>query len=93
MHAVSEPTWGEKVDPFEDAILEAKDVEGYALIDAIGEFELFITQDLRYEIFEYPEQVEEKLRIFDGLVEQAHRGFAMYIEKLTKIKEELHGHP
>ena len=96
MHAVESTAWddwGEEVeDPFEDAILQAKDVYGYRLVDAIEEFSLFVREDLRHEIFENPEEVAEKLRIFDGLVEQAHRGFEMYIARLAEIKEQFHGH-
>lgn len=97
MHAVESKAWDdwgdEEDDPFEDAILQAKDVEGLCLIDAIEEFNHFLREDIRHEIFENPEEVAEKLRIFDGLVEQAHRAFAMYIERLAAIQEEHHGHP
>lgn len=85
--------WEERDDPFEDAILEARDEEGCRLCDAVDEFRVFLHEDLQYETFETPEELDEARRIFDGLVEQAHRRFDTYRAKLFGIKETLHGHP
>lgn len=86
------PTWDDKDDPFEDAILLAKSEEGERLCDALDEFQIFLHEDIRHETFETPEELVEALRIFDGLVEQTHSRFAAYISKLAAIKEEHHGH-
>lgn len=96
MHAI-EPTawddWGEEVeDPFEDAIIEAKRDEGERLCDALDEIRIFTQDNIQHETFESPEELEEARRIFNGLVEQAHRRFYAYRAKLCYI-EATHGHP
>lgn len=85
--------WGEKVDPFEDAIIEAECKEGQYLIDAVEEFEDFTRENLRYHTYEDPRELTKALEVFDGLVQQAHVRFAEYISRLAAIQEEFHGHP
>lgn len=92
MHAVSEPTWGEKVDPFEDAIIEAKRDEGERLFDALDEIRTFTHDEIHHETFESPEELDEARRIFDGLVEQAHRRFYAYHAKLCYIEATHRDH-
>lgn len=85
--------WGEKFDPFEDAVVEAECKEGRYLIDAIEEFEDFTRENLRYHTYEDPRELTKALEVFDGLVQQAHVRFAEYIARLAEIKEQFHGHP
>lgn len=84
--------WGEKVDPFEDAIIEAKRDEGERLCDALDEIRIFAHDDIQHETFESPEEVAEAERIFDALVKEVHKRFYAYGAKLCYI-EATHGHP
>ena len=84
--------WGEKVDPFEDAIIEAKREEGERLCDALDEIRIFAHDDIQHETFESPEEVAEAERIFDALVKEVHKRFHAYSAKLCYI-EATHGHP
>lgn len=84
--------WGEKVDPFEDAIIEAKREEGERLCDALDEIRIFAHDYIQHETFESPEEVAEAERIFDALVKEVHKRFHAYSAKLCYI-EATHGHP
>ena len=84
--------WGEKVDPFEDAIIEAKRDEGERLCDALDEIRIFTHDDIQHETFESPEKLAEAERIFDALVKEVHKRFYAYSAKLSYI-EATHGHP
>ena len=44
--------WGEKDDPFEDAICIAKREEGERLCDALDEIQIFAHDDIRHETFD-----------------------------------------
>ena len=84
--------WSEKVDPFEDAIIEAKRDEGERLCDALDEIRIFTSDDIQHETFESTEALAEAERIFDALVKEVHKRFYAYSAKLSYI-EATHGHP
>ena len=84
--------WSEKVDPFEDAIIEAKRDEGERLCDALDEIRIFTHDDIQHETFESPEEVAEAERIFDALVKEVHKRFHAYSAKLCYIEATHRGH-
>ena len=84
--------WSEKVDPFEDAIIEAKRDEGERLCDALDEIRIFAHDDIQHETFESPEKLAEAERIFDALVKEVHKRFYAYSAKLSYIEATHRGH-
>lgn len=86
------PTWDDKEDPFEDAIIKAERKEGRRLCDAVDNIRSFLESDLRNHTFSSQKELAKARFVFDSLVKEANRRFYEYQCQLCYI-EAIHGHP
>lgn len=86
------PTWDDKEDPFEDAIIEAERKEGRRLCDAVDDIRSFLESDLRNHTFSSQKELDKARFVFGSLVKEANKRFSEYQCQLCYI-EATHGHP
>ena len=86
------PTWDDKEDPFEDAIIEAERKEGRRLCDAVDDIRSFLESDLRNHTFSSQKELDKARFVFGSLVKEANKRFYEYQCQLCYI-EATHGHP